>query len=134
MEKQIVYEFIKSINEHNIDSIYALMADDFKFIDAYGNEETGKMHMKESWIGYFCWFPDYAIEIINTFSDADIVVVLGFAQGTYQNKRTDNNENHWRIPAAWRVIVEKNKIKQWQVYCDSKIPYDIIRKNEQNHE
>ena len=65
MEKQIVDEFVKSINEHHIEGIYELMADDFKFTDAYGNEETGKEHMRKSWIGYFQWFPDYRIEITN---------------------------------------------------------------------
>ena len=64
MEKQIIYEFVKSINEHHVDKIYELMDDDFRFIDTYGNEETGKTHMKESWVGYFHWFPDYEIEII----------------------------------------------------------------------
>jgi len=37
MEKQIVYDFAKSINNHDVDRIYELMNDDFRFIDAYGN-------------------------------------------------------------------------------------------------
>ena len=132
MEKEIVHEFVKSINEHNIDKIYELMDNDFKFIDAYGNEETGKVHMRESWIGYFRWFPDYKIEIIDIFSDSNIFVILGFASGTYQNKKVANNENHWQLPAAWRIVVDENKIKQWQVYCDSKIPFEIIERNNEN--
>ena len=132
MEKETVYEFVKSINEHNVNKIHELMDNDFKFIDAYGNEETGKAHMRESWIGYFSWFPDYEIEIIDLFSNSNIFVILGFASGTYQNKKVANNENHWRLPAAWRVIVDENKIKQWQVYCDSKIPFEIIEKNNEN--
>ena len=132
MEKEIVHEFVKSINEHNIDKIYELMDNDFKFIDAYGNEETRKVHMRESWIGYFRWFPDYEIEIIDIFSDSNIFVILGFASGTYQNKKVANNENHWRLPAAWRIVVDENKIKQWQVYCDSKIPFEIIERNNEN--
>ena len=130
MEKQIVDEFVKSINEHHIEGIYELMADDFKFIDSYGNEETGREQMKKCWVGYFQWFPDYKIEIVNTLSDGHIFVILGFASGTYQNKKTANNENYWRLPASWKVVVDKDKIKQWQVYCDSKIPFDIIERNQ----
>jgi len=37
MKKQIVYDFVKSINNHDVDRIYQLMDDDFRFIDAYGN-------------------------------------------------------------------------------------------------
>ena len=129
-EKEIVHEFVKSINEHNVNKIYDLMNNDFRFIDTYGNEETGKDHMRESWIGYFRWFPDYEIEIIDMLSDSNIFVILGFASGTYQNKKVANNENYWRLPAVWRVVVEDNKMKQWQVYCDSKIPFDIIERNE----
>jgi len=132
MEKEIVHEFVKSINEHHVNKIYELMGNDFRFIDAYGNEETGKDHMRESWICYFRWFPDYIIEIIDVFSEGNIFVLLGFASGTYQNKKDANNTNYWRLPAAWRVVVNDNKIQQWQVYCDSKIPFDIIEKNNKN--
>jgi ketosteroid isomerase-like protein len=132
VEKEIVHEFVKSINEHNVNKIYDLMDNDFKFIDAYGNEETGKDHMRESWIGYFRWFPDYEIEIIDIISDSSIFVILGFASGTYQNEKGENNTNYWRLPAAWRIVVHEHKIKQWQVYCDSKIPFDIIEKNREN--
>ncbi|MCL2098117.1 MAG: nuclear transport factor 2 family protein [Bacteroidales bacterium] len=131
-EKETVHEFVKSINEHNVNKIYDLMDNDFRFIDAYGSEETGKEHMRESWIGYFRWFPDYKIEIIDLFSDSNILVILGFASGTYQNKKAANDENHWRLPAAWKIVVSENKIKQWQVYCDSKIPFDIIERNNEN--
>ena len=129
LRNRVVGEFVKSINEHHIDGIYELMADDFIFTDAYGNEETGKEHMRKSWIGYFQWFPDYRIEITNILPDGHIFVILGFASGTYQNKKSVNNENYWRLPASWKVIVDNHKIKQWQVYCDSKIPFDIIERN-----
>ncbi len=129
MNRQIVYDFIDAVNEQNIDEIYSLLTDDHKFIDAYGGEEIGKDHMKESWIGYFRWFPDYKIEITDFFANGDTFAVFGFVGGTFENKKTDNNENYWRLPASWKVIVRENKIKLWQVYCDSKIPFEIIHKN-----
>ncbi len=122
--QQTVYDFIDAINQHDVYRIYSLMAEDFKFIDAYGGEETGKDHMKKSWIGYFKWFPDYKIEIVDIFTNENMYAILGFASGTYQN-----TESHWRLPAAWKAIVCDREIKLWQVYCDSKIPFEIIEKN-----
>lgn len=129
MNKQIAYDFVHAINEHNIDMIYALMANDFKFIDAYGGEEVGKEHMKNSWMGYFKWFPDYKIEIEDTLINDNCIVILGFASGTFEKKVTSSNENYWRLPASWKIVVENDKIKLWQVFCDSKIPFEIIMKN-----
>lgn len=129
MNKQIVYDFAKAINEHNIDQMHSLMTDDHKFIDAHGNEVIGKDKMKAGWAGYFQWFPDYKIDITDIFTNGDSLAAFGFASGTYKGKKTDNNENFWRLPASWKVIVSNNKIKFWQVYADTKIPFDIIDKN-----
>jgi len=129
MDKKIVYRFVDAINEHNIDKIYLLMADDHKFVDATGNQMSGKEKMKAGWAGYFQWFPDYKIEITDIFSNADTLAAFGFASGTFKGIKTDDNENYWRIPAAWKIIVSKEKITLWQVFADTKIPFDIIGKN-----
>ncbi len=100
MNKQIVEDFIHAINEHDVDKIYSLMEDRFKFVDTYGNEEIGKDHMKKSWVEYFKWFSDYKIEITDTFANDNVFVILGFASGSYKNKKADSNENYWRLPAA----------------------------------
>lgn len=129
MDKKIITAFAGAINEHSIDKIYSLMTDDHKFIDAHGKEIVGKDTMKTNWMSYFEWFPDYKIEITDIFANDDTLAAFGFASGTFKRKQTDNKENHWLLPAAWKVIVENNKIKLWQVYTDTKIPFDIIEKN-----
>lgn len=53
MIKQILMNYIESINEHDITKIYNLMTEDYVFIDTYDSMETGKENMKNSWIGYF---------------------------------------------------------------------------------
>ncbi len=55
----------------------------------------------------------------------NIISLFGFAEGTFQDMSA-NSENYWRLPAAWQAIIKKGKIQVWQVYADSKIPYDII--------
>jgi ketosteroid isomerase-like protein len=129
MYKQIVYDFATAINEHNVEKIYLLMADDHTFIDAHGNEMIGNEKMKAGWAGYFQWFPDYKIEIIDVFMIDNMVAAFGFAGGTYKGEQTSNQENYWHLPAAWRIIISDNKIKLWQVYADTKIPFDIINRN-----
>ena len=123
--KKIALAFVNAINSHDIDKIYAFMADDHVFVDAYGNE-TGKNAMKQGWAGYFSWFPDYRIEVDDVLGSGDTVVLLGHAGGTYKGSSALCDTRHWRIPAAWRVVIDKKKIKIWQVYADSKIPFDSM--------
>lgn len=80
------------------------MTDDHTFIDAYGNS-SNKEAMQQGWPGYFSWFPDYLIEINDILISGDTVVLLGYACCTYRGEETPNNEIHWRIPAAWHVLV-----------------------------
>ncbi|MGA2624639.1 MAG: nuclear transport factor 2 family protein [Bacteroidota bacterium] len=129
MNKQIVYDFVEAINEHNVDKICSLMTDDHTFIDSHGNEVVGKEKMRAGWIGYFQWFPDYKIEITNMFLNRNTVAAFGFAGGTFQG-RSDRSGNYWRLPASWKAVIKNGKIHLWQVYADSKIPFDIINRNQ----
>ncbi|MBI5474193.1 MAG: nuclear transport factor 2 family protein [Ignavibacteriae bacterium] len=128
MNRQIVQDFASAINEHNVDKMCLLMTDDHRFIDSQGNEAKGKEKMRAGWIGYFQLFPDYKIEIIDIFLGGDTVAAFGFAGGTFQGK-SDREENFWHLPASWKAVIKNGKIQLWQVYADSKIPYDIINKN-----
>lgn len=131
MSKQVIYDFADAINQHNVQKISSLMTDDHTFTDSHGNKGEGKDKMKAGWAGYFQWFPDYKIEITDLFESGDHFAAFGFAEGTLKGLKTDNDANYWRLPAAWQAIVEDGKIKLWQVYADTKIPYDIISKNSQ---
>jgi ketosteroid isomerase-like protein len=129
MNEQLVYDFMNAINDHDVQKIYILMADDHEFIDSHGNRIIGKDKMKAGWTGYFQLFPDYKIEITDLFVKEGMIAAFGFAEGTYKNKKVENQQNHWCLPASWKAIVDGNKIKLWQVYADTKIPFEIIEKN-----
>jgi len=129
MNKQIFLDFATVINARDVEKIYALMSADHTFIDAHGNKVEGRDKMKAGWAGYFQWFPDYKIEVTDIFEDRDTVAAFGFAGGTFKGLKTESNSNYWRLPAAWKAIVEDGKVKLWQVYADTKIPFDIISKN-----
>jgi ketosteroid isomerase-like protein len=128
MNRQIVQNFVSAINEHNVDKICSLMTDDHKFIDSHGNEAVGKEQMRAGWIGYFQLFPDYKIEITEIFLNGDTIAAFGFVGGTFEGL-SDRKENYWHLPASWKAITKNGKIHLWQVYADSKIPFDIINRN-----
>lgn len=116
-----IQAFIQAINQQDLEAINELMADDFSFIDTYGNSEL-KERMITGWPGYFEWFPDYLIDIQEYVENDEFTVILGFASGSYLGKP----ERAWRLPAAWKVVVEGGQIKVWQVYCDSKKQLDAM--------
>ena len=141
---QTVSDFVAAINSHNLETIGTLMTDDHTFIDSHGNQVVGKGKMQAGWKGYFAWFPDYKIEIETMMENAcplaessrrpkrssrrrgDTVAAFGFASGTFNGVPTSDKKNHWRLPASWKAIVVNGKIKLWQVFADTKIPFDII--------
>ena len=127
--EEAVYEFVNAINEGSVDKIYSLMADDHLFVDAQCNQVHGKEKMKAGWASYFQLFRDYKIEITDMICHGELVAAFGFAEGSYRDTKSNNDKNHWRLPASWKIIVEKGKIKLWQVYADTKIPFDIINRN-----
>ena len=128
MNKSIVINFVNAINEHNVDRICSFMTDDHTFIDSHGNEAIGKEKMKAGWIGYFQLFPDYKIELTELFLEKDTVAAFGFAGGKFQGLNSAK-ENYWRLPASWKAVIKDGKISLWQVYADSKIPFDIMNKS-----
>jgi ketosteroid isomerase-like protein len=127
--KAIATRFVKAINDHDVDEIINLMSEDHIFIDAKDNKSVGKKGMKEGWKGYYELFPDYQIEISDITENVSTIGLFGYVSATYKNMTNKLNSNFWRIPASWKAIVENNKIKHWQVYCDYSSLFKIIEKN-----
>ncbi|MBI3189189.1 MAG: nuclear transport factor 2 family protein [Ignavibacteriales bacterium] len=124
---EIVKAFIEQINIQNVVGLTSLMTDNHTFIDAQNHKFVGVETMKAGWLGYFTLFPDYRIEVEQMFEDGNTVTVFGYASGTYKGM-SDTPDAHWRLPASWKAIVENGKIKLWQVYADTKIPFEIMQK------
>jgi ketosteroid isomerase-like protein len=124
--REIVNRFIKAINDHNVEEIVNLMADDHLFIDAQDLKHAGKEGMGVGWTSYYELFPDYLIEITEIYENDAVFGLFGYAQGTYKNIMNESNSCFWRTPASWKAIVENGKIKHWQVYCDYSKLFKII--------
>ena len=129
MGTKIVLDFVEAVNSANVDRMYDLMAEDHQFIDSQDNKVVGKEQMRQGWIGYFALFPDFKIEINEMIENSSLIYMFGYTSGTYQNLVNKENSNHWRIPAAWRVMVENNLIRIWQVYADNIVVMDIMNRN-----
>jgi len=123
--KQTILAFIDRIKAHDLDGLAALMGDDHIFIDAHGNQVSGREKMIAGWRAYFEWFPDYDIEITDVFEDGDKLALFGFASGSYEGEQTES----WRLPAAWKAIVKDGRVTLWQVFADTKIPFETIKRD-----
>lgn len=128
MDSKIVLEFIESINSGNVDSLASLMSNDHEFIDSRGNSIIGAENMKKAWTAYFNFFPDYKIEVTDILQNDSIIVVLGYAGGTYKPDESTGTNNYWRVPASWKAVVVDKKVKLWQVYADNSAAIEIVNK------
>jgi len=76
---------------------------------------------------YFLLFPDYTIAVEDVLERENMVAVFGHASATYRGLTAEPG-NFWRLPAAWKGIIEKGKIKLWQVNADYALILDIMTK------
>lgn len=129
--KDVVDKFVAAINSHDVNAIGQLMSENHIFIDSGGGVYNDVEQMINSWPDYYKMFPDYKIEITETYVSGDIVILLGSASGTYTSDGIFNAKNHWEIPAAWKAIVEGDKIKLWQVIADNSIVAEIMRRDKE---
>ena len=114
----VVEAFIAAINRRVPAEISSLMTEDHTFVDSGGGSQSGREKMTAGWEEYFRMFPDYRIQVESILGDRALVAVFGSASGTYNGKRGLVPENRIEMPAAWKAVVENNKIKLWQVYAD----------------
>lgn len=121
---ETIQAFIDAINAHDVESLAKLMSDEHVFIDPHGNEMRGRETMTVGWRGYFEWFPDYYIEVSDIFENREAFAMFGFAGGSFKG----NEDAEWRLPAAWRAIVKDGRIALWQVFADTKIPFEMMER------
>jgi ketosteroid isomerase-like protein len=125
--RETLEAFIEGINSHDDHTLGELMTNDHTFVDAHGNEVHGKDSMIGGWRGYFEWFPDYRIEVNEIFEgevteSGQNFALFGFAGGSFKG----NPKARWRLPAAWKAIVSEGQVVLWQVFADTKIPFEIM--------
>jgi ketosteroid isomerase-like protein len=124
----VVLKFEQAINSRSAEAVCALLTSDTVLVDSLGNRVEGVEKMRGAWAGYFKMVPDYAISHAEIFANGDTVVIIGSAQGTFSKDGTLAKGNFWKTPAAWRAVVKKEKIAEWQVFADNEPIRAIMRK------
>jgi ketosteroid isomerase-like protein len=115
----VANSFIDAINAGRLDRIGQLLAADHVFVEADGSELIGRDKVRQAWARYLDMVPDYRIDVEETFCRGETVVFLGTASGTFVRGGSPDPENHWSVPAAWKAVVEAERISLWQLYVDS---------------
>jgi ketosteroid isomerase-like protein len=122
--KQIVKEFVEAINNGDILLIERMLSEKHIFVDSDDTELYGKKRVLIAWKKYFEKFDTYTIKIDKYYIKEDTVVIIGEVSGFIRGE--DKADKFWKIPAAWKALIEENKIKQWHTYADSKPIWDIL--------
>jgi ketosteroid isomerase-like protein len=118
--------FANEINRHDVDALMALVSDDHLFVDALGQEVHGRERLRAAWQGYFEMFPDYHMDVRETFQSGRVVALLGTASATLAVGGQAKPENRWKTPAAWKAVVDHARVVHWQVYADNEPARKIL--------
>ncbi len=125
--QDVALAFVTAINHHDIDELCGLMPDDHRFIDSLGGATLGLDNMRNGWAGYFEMFPDYELCVEETVTSGSTVIMLGTARGTYVQKSEQMlPQNSWQMPAAWRALIQNEKVLEWRVYADNEPVRQIL--------
>ncbi len=115
----VAQAFIRAINRQDATALADLMPTGHRFTDSLGNTVEGRERMYAGWAAYFRMVPDYSLVIEESYVDGPVVVMLGWAQGTYSPGGALQQQNHWRTPAAVRAMIQDGLVAEWQVYADN---------------
>ena len=122
---EVAMAFVEAINAKNVERMASLMTDDHTFIDGDGSEYSGKDRMTIGWKEHLELIPDLTLSIAQHFEENETVVLLGWSSGTIVQNGELKRENSWRVPCAWRVVVESEKVAIWQLYANQCALHEI---------
>lgn len=110
--------FVAAINSADLDALRTLMTDDHIFTDARGNRFSGAATMISGWQHFLHAYPDYRIDLQQTFQAAHQVALFGHASGTWRVADRVLLQT-WSVSAAWLAEIEEGRIRSWSVFCDT---------------
>jgi ketosteroid isomerase-like protein len=114
----VAYAFVEAINRGDVEELSGLMADNHTFVDSDGTPHTERDAVRQGWREYFSTVPDYRIVVEQAFAKGNTVALFGVAEGTFEESGSLEPHNHWKVPAAWRVVVEGKRVRIWQLYVN----------------
>ncbi|GGG93064.1 nuclear transport factor 2 family protein [Silvibacterium dinghuense] len=121
----IALAFIDMINLHDMSNFESLTTEDLLFIDAEGNRMHGRKPLQRCMRAYFTWFPDYSIEVEQSFASGNLAVITGLAMGTHATGGRADKDQRWRTPSAWQAVVRSGRISEWRIYADNRFLWQV---------
>ncbi|KPJ87543.1 MAG: hypothetical protein AMS18_14480 [Gemmatimonas sp. SG8_17] len=125
---EVAMAFVEAINSKDVEQLANLMTANHKFIDGDGSEHGEKDQMEAGWKEHFELIPDLTLSISDYFEENDTAVLLGWSSGTIIQNGELKPENSWRVPSAWRVVVESGKVAVWQLYANQCVLHEIYNR------
>jgi ketosteroid isomerase-like protein len=126
--EEVALAFVEAINSARAGNVAEWMTPDHTFIDSDGTRTSGREKMRESWERYFKMVPDYRIEVTEKSTRGGMVNLVGKATGTFQHEGILKRENSWSVPAAWRAVVDGEKVAEWQVFVNTRPMLEIMKR------
>jgi ketosteroid isomerase-like protein len=102
------------------------MTKDHVFIDSLGNRVAGRDAVAAGWRAYLGMFPDYLLSIQILMSEGSDALLCGSTHGTFHRADMRAFGSAVTLHAAWRAVVDMDKIALWQVFADNKAVYDLL--------
>ena len=121
-------QFAEAINSGEADQLSELMTEGHTFVDSDGSEHSGRQEMRVGWDQYFSMVPDFRIHVEHSSFSDNTVALFGRAEGTFIQNGTVSEVNHWEVPAAWRVVVENNRVAIWHLYVNPQPMIEIYNR------
>ncbi|NOX17885.1 MAG: nuclear transport factor 2 family protein [Chlorobi bacterium] len=126
--KKIVKDFLRAVNDNNIQAMESLLAEKHAFIDSNENEIAGRAKVIKMWKRHFENVDAYSVAVDKMFGKEGCVVFTGEVSGFIRDK--NSAEKFWRLPLSWKVKIENGKITQWQVFEDAQAFWSLLNELE----
>ncbi len=110
-------DFVKKINQGDIQGLTAYLAPHHVFIDTQGDVENDFQKIIEGWRNYLESYPTYQIYVRRVFLTDNRVVLIGHTTGSHLNL-PDPEEFHAE-GVIWVSQVEDGKLTLWQLFNDT---------------
>lgn len=111
--REIVFEFVETINRGNTDKLASMMADTFTFTDIEGATYVVRSlaERRKFWDDYIDAFPDYRIEIERILSSGTDIAFIGKTVNSHLPRYFEVNET-----LVWYARVDDGRISEWRIF------------------
>ena len=111
--REIVFEFVETINRGNTDKLASMMADTFTFTDIEGATYVVRSlaERRKFWDDYIDAFPDYRIEIERILSSGTDIAFIGKTVNSHLPRYFEVNET-----LVWYARVDDGRVSEWRIF------------------